>query len=293
MLHALSTYLRKLRGIALRDIIVTNGAQEAFYLIARLLLQAGDLVAVENPGYPQAWRAFRTAGAQLVGLDVDSDGMTPEALRRLVRRRRVRLIYLTPLHQFPTTASLPPDRRRRLYEIAAHEGIPIIEDDYDHEFHYRHQPQAPMASDDPRGIVIYVSTFSKILFPAMRLAFVSASSEVIDRLTRYRDTVHGQSNGVIQDALAAWMREGGFERHLRRMAQAYRRRRDQMAASTSPSRPVISSIWSRLATSGGARRMESPLSLTMSPRAYSLRKTSEPRWPGWDAGRRSIAPSIP
>ena len=111
LVEALELYLRRLRGITERAIVVTNGAQEGLYLVAQLLLRSADAVAVERCGYPHAWHAFRAAGAKLLPLELDEHGVDPDSLERLTRRRKIRLIYLTPLHQFPTTVTLPPDRR--------------------------------------------------------------------------------------------------------------------------------------------------------------------------------------
>ena len=231
LLNALELYLRRLRGITGKAIVVTNGAQEGLYLIAQLLLRAGDAVAVERLGYPHAWHAFRAAGGKLVPLELDEHGADPDSLERLVRRRKIRMIYLTTLHQFPTTVTLPPDRRRRIYDIAADRGIPIVEDDYDHEFHYHRRPQAPMASDDPAELVVYVSTFSKVLFPAMRLGFLALPESLANDVVNYREIVNQRTGSLLQRALARFMSSGGFERHLRRVSHAYRIRRDTMIDS--------------------------------------------------------------
>jgi GntR family transcriptional regulator/MocR family aminotransferase len=143
----------------------------------------------------------------------------------------VRLIYLTPHHQYPTTVTLPTARRLRIYELASRHQIPIVEDDYDHEFHFRSQPIAPMASSDPCGLVIYISTLSKIMFPSARIGFLAVPEELFEPLARQRAIVTRQNSIFMQDAIARWMDSGGFERHLKRMRRVYEERRDAMIAS--------------------------------------------------------------
>src|SRR5262249_47250795 len=149
------SYLRRVRAVTGREIIVTNGSQQGIFLAAQALIGPGEPVAVERMGYRPAWEAFRAAGGRLVPVDVDSEGADPDSLAKLLRKPRPRLLYLTPLHQYPTTVTLPIARRLRIYELCAQHGVPVLEDDYDHEFHYRSQPLAPMASRDPEGLVIY------------------------------------------------------------------------------------------------------------------------------------------
>ncbi|MBI3890547.1 MAG: PLP-dependent aminotransferase family protein [Candidatus Wallbacteria bacterium] len=228
-IDALTVYLRRVRAVEPGGVVVTHGSQEAIFLIGQLLLAPGDRVAVERLGYRPAWDALATAGATLETVEIDEQGIDPESLERLCRRRRIRLLYVTPLHQYPTTATLPVARRMALYEVAARHGVPILEDDYDHEFHYRCEPLPPMAADDPAGIVLYVSTFSKVLYPSARLGFLAAPRVAADRLSKLRRILTRQSDSLLQEAVARWMEDGGVERHMRRMRRAYEQRRDAMA----------------------------------------------------------------
>jgi GntR family transcriptional regulator/MocR family aminotransferase len=219
------------RAVSDREILVTHGSQEAIFLTAQLLIRPGDAVAVERLGYGPAWEALRAAGARLVPIATDEDGIDPEDLARVARRRRLRLLYTTPLHQYPTTATLPLPRRLRLYEVATQADIPILEDDYDHEFHYRSQPLAPLASRDPAEQIIYISTFSKILFPSARIGFMAVPRGLAPALAEYRRIVSRQNETLLQDAVARWMVDGGFERHLRRMRRTYEERRAAMVTA--------------------------------------------------------------
>ncbi|HEX2669103.1 MAG TPA: PLP-dependent aminotransferase family protein [Gammaproteobacteria bacterium] len=221
-------YLRRVRALTGRKIIITHGAQEAIFLTAQLLVMPGDKVAVESPGYAAAWDAIRAAGGEVVPLKVDAQGMDPDSLEEAIGQHRIRLIYLTPHHQYPTTVTLPKARRLRIYELASRHQIPILEDDYDHEFHFRSQPIAPMASSDPCGLVIYISTLSKIMFPSARIGFMAVPEDLLEPLTRLRALVTRQNSIFMQDAVARWMDNGGFERHLKRMRRVYQERRDAM-----------------------------------------------------------------
>ena len=230
LIEQVKIYLRKSRAITDREIIITNGSQEALFIIAQLLLQPGDKVAVEALGYPPAMSAFKNAGADLVGIQQDAQGIVPTDLEAKIQQGNIRLIYLTPLHQYPTTITLPISRRMTIYQLAAKHRIPIIEDDYDHEFHYRCQPLAPMASQDPQQLVIYMSTFSKIMFPGARIGILAVNKNLAKAVAEYRMMICHKGNVFMQMALAKWMQSGGFERHLRRMTRANMLRRDHAVA---------------------------------------------------------------
>jgi len=235
-IQRLSLYLRRVRALTGRRILVTHGSQEGMFLVAQLLLRPGDKVAVDELGFPPAWDAFRAAGAELVPVRLDASGMVPEALEAALSAGSVRLIYLTSHHQYPTTVTLPVERRLRIYELASRNAVPIIEDDYDHEFHFRSHPIAPLASSDPCELVIYTSTLSKIMFPSMRLGFLAVPEAVYQPLVNLRAIMTRQNNIFLQDAVARWIDSGGFERHLRRMRRVYQERRDTLVAALSAGR---------------------------------------------------------
>lgn len=226
LIAQVKTYLRKSRAIIDREIVITNGSQEAMFILAQLLLQGGDKVAVEALGYPPAMSAFQSAGADIVGIKQDKQGICPEHLEAVIGQGNIRLIYLTPLHQYPTTVTLSVGRRMKIYQLAAKHKIPIIEDDYDHEFHYRCQPLAPLASEDPEQLVIYLSTFSKIMFPGARIGLMAVNKTLAKAVEEYRLMICHKSNVLMQSALARWMQQGGFERHLRRTTRLNQQRRD-------------------------------------------------------------------
>lgn len=229
-LSQVEVYLRRVRQLTGKTLVAVNGSQEALFLLSKVLLKDGDKVAVEKLGYNPAWAAFRSSNATLIGINQDEQGIDPNHLEQMAKAHQLRLIYLTPLHQYPTTVTLPIARRLQIYAIANQYGIPIVEDDYDHEFHYRCQPLAPMAADDPAQLVIYLSTFSKIMFPGVRLGFMALDKPLADAIVNYRIITNHKPNVVMQDAVARWMADGAFARHLRKLTRAYEQRRDHMVS---------------------------------------------------------------
>ncbi len=217
-------FLRRSRGLQNKQLIITNGSQEALYIVAQLLLTANDKVAVESLGYPPAWQAFQAAGAQLIAVEQDQQGIKPAHLRDLARQSLIKCIYLTPLHQYPTTVTLSPSRRAEIYQIALQYQLFIIEDDYDHEFHYKCQPLPPMAASDPANIVIYLSSFSKIMFPAARAGMLVVPRPLLKPLINLRTTINHKPPVLLQEALARWMESEGFDRHIRRCNKTYLQR---------------------------------------------------------------------
>jgi len=227
-INEVSTYLRRVRAIVDKEIVVVNGTQEALYIIAQLLIKTGDKVAVESLGYRPAWNAFKNAGAELIGVQQTEQGIDVDHLERLFRQHKIRLLYLTPLHQYPTTTTLPVAKRIAIYRLTQQYNVPIIEDDYDHEFHYSSQPLAPMAANDPAGLVIYLSSFSKIMFPGIRLGVIAVDKSLTSHIVSYRTLMNHKANVVMQDAVARWMADGAFERHLRKTTRIYHKRQQCM-----------------------------------------------------------------
>lgn len=227
-IEEVSTYLRRVRSITDKEIIVVNGTQEALYILSQVLITEGDKVAVESLGYRPAWSALESAGAELIGIKQTEQGIDVDDLEEQFKQHEIRLLYLTPLHQYPTTTTLPVAKRAKVYRLAQYYNVPIIEDDYDHEFHYASQPLAPFAANDPSGLVIYLSSFSKIMFPGIRLGVIAVDKSLVSHLINYRTLVNHKANVLLQDAVARWMKDGGFERHLRKITRLYQKRRKYM-----------------------------------------------------------------
>lgn len=216
-------------GAAADSVLVTRGSQMAVDLVSRALIRPGDVVAVEALGYRPAWEAFRAAGARLVPLPVDDGGVSVDALEALVGKGPVRVVYVTPHHQYPTTVGLVPGRRLSLLALAERHRIAVVEDDYDHEFHYDGRPVLPLASADRAGVVVYLGTLSKILAPGLRLGFVVAPTPLIENLAARRSFVDRQGDLAVEAAVAELVEDGELQRHVRRMRKVYRARRDALA----------------------------------------------------------------
>lgn len=258
--RTLAEMLERVRGIAHaeRGLVVTRGSQMALFLAARAVLAPGDVVAVEALGYRPAWEAFRLAGARVAAVPVDAHGLKTHALAELCAKHAVRAVYVTPHHQYPTTAMLSPARRLELLELARARGFAIVEDDYDHEFHYDGRPALPIASADARGSVIYVGTLSKILAPGLRLGFLVAPEAVAARVAELRTVVDRQGDHAVERAVADLLEDGEIQRHSRRMRRVYHARRDAMVkAATRHLGDVLSfrvpqgglAIWARVSRS--------------------------------------------
>jgi len=231
---ALADMVAHTRGLLARpeNVLVTRGSQMGIDLVARTLVSPGDVIAIEALGYRPAWEAFRASGAQLVPVPVDAHGIDVEALEKLATETRARLrgVYVTPHHQFPTTVTLAPARRLRLLEVAREHRLFVLEDDYDHEFHYEGRPVQPLASADANGVVVYVGTLSKVLAPGMRLGFVVAPEPLAQRLRAMRRVVDRQGDQLLEHALAEMLEEGAIQRHIRRAKRIYAERRERLAA---------------------------------------------------------------
>lgn len=225
---AVATMLSATRGVAASPghVFVTRGSQMALALTARALLRPGDVVAVEALGYRHAWETFTAAGARIVAIPVDEYGLDVDALARLLETQKISALYTTPHHQFPTTVTLSPARRLQLLDLARVHRFAVIEDDYDHEFHYDGRPVLPLASLDRSGVVIYVGTFSKVLAPGVRLGYIAGSEALLERLGAYREFVDMQGDAATEAAVAEMLEDGEVQRHVRRVRRVYRARRD-------------------------------------------------------------------
>ena len=221
--HAVTRYLQMSRGVRCEhdQVIIVNGAQQGVFLCAEALLDPGDCAWIEDPGYLGARLALLHRQARLVPIPVDAEGLS---LDRADRRPRPRLIYVTPSHQYPLGVTMSLDRRAALLEVAREARAWVVEDDCDGEFHYDGRPIPALQGLDGDGRVIYVGTFSKVLFPALRLGYVVAPKPLIARLVAQRDAMDRQSPFLEQAALTDFMTEGHFDRHIRRMRSLYAER---------------------------------------------------------------------
>ncbi|AGW92618.1 DNA-binding protein [Ralstonia pickettii DTP0602] len=227
--EAIASHVSFARAVACGadDVVVTSGAQQAFDLIARVLVTPGKtVVAVEDPGYPPLRHAFAAAGARLVPVPVDDEGMQVDHLPA-----GARVICVTPSHQFPLGATLSLARRRALLAFARRHGAVVVEDDYDGEFHHGGRPLDALQTLDQDQLVWYVGTFSKSLFPGLRLGYAVVPPWARDAVVAARQYTDWHSALLAQDTLAAFMAEGHLARHIRKMRATYTGRHDAVLAA--------------------------------------------------------------
>ncbi len=211
-----------------QEVIVTQGAQQALDLLARVIVQPGDVVAVEEPGYPPARALFAAQGARIAHVPVDGEGIVVHKLPR-----NTRLVYVTPSHQFPLGMPMSLERRIELLEWAAKRGAVIVEDDYDGEFRFEGWPVESLKSLDRAGLVAYVGTFSKTLFPDLRIGYTVPPATLAEPLWNAKQICDWHGCMLTQTALGAFMLDGEYAKHLRRMHKTYAERRAMLLAHLS------------------------------------------------------------
>ncbi len=224
---ALSEYLQGARGVVCEpeQIIITSGTQQSLHLVAMLLADPGDSVWIEDPGYWGARSVFRAMGLELIPVSLDGEGLAPDA-RQL--RKPPRAMFVSPSHQYPTGALMSHGRRRQLLDYAAVHGVWVVEDDYDSEFRYGARPLPALQGIDRHGRAIYLGTFSKTLFPALRLAYVVLPPDLVDNFSRALSELYREGQSPQQAVLARFMYEGHFATHIRRMRSVYSARHDAL-----------------------------------------------------------------
>ena len=229
--RAIAEYLGSARGVKCdpAQVIVTTGAQQALDLTARLLFDPGDVVWVEDPCYPGARYTLRAGGAKIVPVPVDREGL--DVARAPRSRTAPKLIYTTPASQFPLGVTMSLERRTALLQAAVKAGAWIIEDEYDAEYRYFGRPVAALHSLDRSGSVIYVGTFTKMLFNALRLGFVVVPERLVEAFDRAKSFIDRHAPTLDQAVLAEFVMEGHFGHHVRRMRQVYGERAEVLKAA--------------------------------------------------------------
>lgn len=222
--EALAAHLAQWRGVVAdpAQIVIVNGAQQALDIVARLLLTVGDEVLVETPGYIDAYQLFRLHGARLTALPVDAAGFP---VAQIAADSAARLVFVTPSNQFPRGGTMPVARRLALLRWAQAHNAFVIEDDYDGELRYDGRPLTALQSLDEYGRVIYLGTFSKVLFPALRLAYVVLPPPLVQPFIQAKAIVDRGAPTLTQAAVTDFISEGHFDQHLRRLRQAHGERR--------------------------------------------------------------------
>lgn len=240
--RAVAAYLGAARGVQCQpeQVMIVAGAQQAIDLAARLLLDPGDAVWVENPGYFGARGVLKGANAQIVPVPVDAEGLNIEA--GLARRPQARMVYITPSHQYPLGVTMSLRRRLALLEWAGRTGTWVLEDDYDSEYRYGGRPLAALQGLDQAGRVIYIGTFSKVLFPALRLGYLVAPPNLVDAFSTAVALVNRCLPVLEQAVLTDFITEGHFARHIRRMRTLYAERQSVLIEAAARHLPGLLSL---------------------------------------------------
>ncbi len=213
------------------NVLITSGSQQAISLTAQLLLKPGDAILVENPTHSRGLDLFQALNFEIVGIPMDGQGMQVEALEKLLQLYHPKLIYTIPNFHNPTGTCLSGSRRRQLIVLADRYNIPILEDDFVGDLRYEGRTQPALKALDPGGRVIYVSTFSKMLMPGLRVGFLIAEGPIYDRLVGFKRLNDLATSTLIQRALESYVTVGRYQAHLRRSCQIFRKRRDAMVTA--------------------------------------------------------------
>lgn len=225
---SISNYLSNTRGLAVssENILITKGSQMGIYLTAQLLLNPSDVVAVGTSNYSYADDTFKYAGASLVRIPVDANGMDIDYLEEILQKQKIKVVYIIPHHHFPTTVTLSMERRLKLLNLAREFRFAIIEDDYDFDYHYENKPYLPLASIDHNHNVVYIGSISKTFAPALRIGFMTGPSVFIDAVASLRELIDKQGDTLLEDAFSVLFNNGEMERHFRKSLKIYKQRRN-------------------------------------------------------------------
>ena len=229
--EAICTYLRTARAVHCepRQVMVVSGSQQALEIAARVLLGKGSALWVEDPGYRLARNVFQSAGCRLIPVPVDEDGLVVST--GIKRCPKARAAYVTPSHQYPLGATMSAGRRMQLLNWAQSAGSWIIEDDYDSEYRFETAPISSLQGLDHNARVIYIGTFSKVLFPSLRLGYIVIPEDLVDHFAAVRSVMDIFPPYLYQEAITDFMREGHFARHIRKMRLLYGERRNALVNS--------------------------------------------------------------
>ena len=231
--EALAGYLTAERGLTVNaeSLLVTRGSQMALFLAAQAVLQPGQVIAVEDPGYVLAWSAFRAAGARVAGVPVDAQGLSLEHLIAVAQREpALKAIYVTPHHQYPTTVTMGAGRRLKLLDLACQLNLTIIEDDYDHDYRFDGRPMLPLAARPDTGAdIIYIGSLSKLFAAGIRLGYAMTSPDRLRQMAEARRAIDRQGDLPLEHAIARLICDGDLRRHAKKTRRIYQARRDFLA----------------------------------------------------------------
>lgn len=233
----LALFLSKTRALDITQdqVLVTHGAQLAISIAARMILQPGSTVIVGDLNYALADRLFEQLGAKLIKVKVDEDGIDVDAIENICKQSTPSLLYIIPHHHHPTTVTLSAERRVKLLDIIRRYRLPVIEDDYDYDFHYENAPILPLASAEHNGYVLYIGSVSKTLAPTIRLGYLIGGEDFIWQASKLKQLLEIRGDVLFEESVAHLFNSGEMQRHLRRSVMLYRKRRDEFCERLSSS----------------------------------------------------------
>lgn len=225
---AITQFLSETRGLNLTidNILITRGAQMAIFMAARMIIRPGSTVLVGKPNYFMADAIFQQFGARLVRVPMDEQGMDIDFIERFCEHQTPDLLYIIPHHHHPTTVTLSAGRRMRLLQLIDRHRFPVIEDDYDYDFHYAGGPILPLASAPHNGNVIYIGSLTKSIAPPVRVGYMIAPANFITEAAQLRRMIDVRGDSLLEEALAYLFKEGEMQKHLKRSVKLYHQRRD-------------------------------------------------------------------
>lgn len=224
----LSQYLNLSRGlpISTHNILITRSTEMSIYIVSEILLSENDTVLIGALSYFSVNMIFQKTGVKIVTIPIDDEGIDVEEVRKICQKQKIRMLYLTPHHHYPTTVTLSAQRRLELLNLANEFGFIILEDDYDYDFHYDKSPILPLASADTNGMVIYIGSFGKSLAPGFRTGFIVAPENLMTEMRKYLGIIDRQGDIVMEHVLGEMIAEGEINRYLKKSVKIYQERLD-------------------------------------------------------------------
>ncbi|MCW3162754.1 MocR-like pyridoxine biosynthesis transcription factor PdxR [Chryseobacterium oryctis] len=227
----LAQYLNLSRGlpISTHNLLITRSTEMSIYIASEILLSQGDTVLVGDLSYFSVNMIFQKAGVNIITIPIDKEGIIVDEVKKICKKQKIRMLYLTPHHHYPTTVTLSAQRRLELLNLASEYGFIILEDDYDYDFHYDKSPILPLASADTNGMVIYIGSFGKSLVPGFRTGFVVAPENLMAEMRKYLGIIDRQGDVLMEHVLGEMIAEGEINRYLKKSLKIYQERRDYFA----------------------------------------------------------------
>jgi GntR family transcriptional regulator / MocR family aminotransferase len=224
----LSQYLNLSRGlpISIHNLLITRSTEMSIYIVSEILLSKDDTVLIGSLSYFSVNMILQKAGVKIITIPIDNEGINVEEVRNICKNQKIRMLYITPHHHYPTTVTLSAQRRLELLNLANEFGFIILEDDYDYDFHYEKSPILPLASADTNGMVIYIGSFGKSLAPGFRTGFIVAPENLMTEMRKYLGIIDRQGDILMEHVLGEMIAEGEINRYLKKSIKIYQERRD-------------------------------------------------------------------